>query len=90
MKRLAILLALALASLSTVACTADAGDEGTEEETEAVEKSAAALSCSPRNGGCITLERYCQRTGGTMYCRLGGDCWCARSVYSGGTLTAAP
>ena len=77
MKRFGIALGLALtvASLASIGCTASSTDE--EVETEEVKKSEGKLSCNRSAGGCTTLERYCANTGRTMYCTLDGRCWCA-------------
>jgi hypothetical protein len=77
MKRPAILLTLAfaLASVGLMACTGSTIDE--DQEQEEVKQSEDALRCDQSGGGCLTLERYCARTGRTMYCQLGGSCWCS-------------
>ena len=102
MNRLGIVVALALASVSSIACTASSEDEQTasSEETkgskeakdEHVGQTAEALSCQrfPRDT-CVTLQTYCNNHGGQLWCDLQGNCTCvyARAAYATEATSAA-
>ncbi len=89
MNRLGIVLALAVASLGSVACAASSeGDEdgATQTEDKLQIGMQQGLSCrrSPTDS-CVTLQTYCERHGGHLECTLDGACTC---VYSSATLFA--
>ncbi|HSO36412.1 MAG TPA: hypothetical protein VLT33_27995 [Labilithrix sp.] len=98
MNRLYIVLALALASLSSVACTASSEEPQGEEQTASSEEaqgqeehlgqSQEKLSCHrfPKDT-CVTVGSYCERHGGQLWCDLYGNCTCKFSVFQ---AVAAP
>lgn len=90
MKRLALVLALALASISSVACTASSepeeqGDaEEAQKSEDALQNTATVLTCNRwRNGGCATLQTWCNNRGRELRCDFNGNCYCApAAVFS--------
>ena len=86
MNRLVLVLVLALASFATAACTAPSSEEGEEQapsseearsEEEHLGQSQEKLSCNrfPKDS-CVTLQTYCNRHGGQLWCNLQGFCTC--------------
>ncbi len=86
MNRFAIVFALGIASL-TFACTAPTEEEQQPAPTEETGQSAEALISTPpgrpglkctrfSNGGCATLQTYCNNHGGKLWCDLNGNCQC--------------
>jgi hypothetical protein len=98
MNRLGIVLALALASVSSVACTASseepqgdaetASSEAPQGQEEHLGQSQEKLSCHrfPKDT-CVTVGSYCERHGGQLWCDLYGNCTCKFPVFQ---AVAAP
>lgn len=92
MPRFALVLALALAAISSVACTAssepDAQGDGEEvtksEDPLANTTPTGTLTCNRWKGDhCITLGNWCNRQGRDLKCDLQGNCTCApAAVFS--------
>jgi hypothetical protein len=86
MNRLAIVLTLALASLTTVACTASSEEgqdgQGTQAQDvappeENVQSTQQALSCHRfPTDTCVSVGTYCRNHGGQLWCDLYGNCVC--------------
>ena len=98
MNRLGIVLALALASIGSVACTASS-EEGEDPAPSAAEaqgqeehlgQSQEKLSCHrfPKDS-CVTLGSYCERHGGQLWCDLQGFCTCRLPVFQLGAPAVA-
>jgi hypothetical protein len=85
MNRLGIVLALALASVSSVACTAS--DEGPDEEVGQSEDKlnvqvGGGLTCHRfPTDTCISVGTYCRNHGGQLWCDLYGNCTCRYEVF---------
>ena len=99
MNRLGIVLALALASVGSVACTASS-EEGQEQtppseegqaqgQEEHLGQSQEKLSCHRfPTDSCVTLGSYCERHGGQLWCDLQGFCTCKFPVFQAATAPA--
>ena len=84
MKRLVLVLTLALASISSVACTASSepeeqsGGEEVQKSEDPLANTTTTLTCNRwRNGGCATLQTWCNNRGRDLKCDLDGNCYCA-------------
>ena len=84
MNRFGIALALGLASLTSIACTASTEEEAQTEQTE--QSAEALISTPPGRPGltcrrfprdtCVTVQTYCNNHGGKLWCDLAGNCQC--------------
>jgi hypothetical protein len=84
MNRLGIVLALALASVSSVACTASSDDEQEDvgqTEDKLLRAPTSSLTCHrfPEDT-CISAGTYCRNHGGQLWCDLSGFCTCKYGV----------
>lgn len=87
MNRLRIALTLAVASLTTVACTASSEEGQDEQDSQVaqpednVQSTQQALSCHRfPTDTCVSVGTYCRNHGGQLWCDLYGNCVCRYDV----------